>query len=32
MFELLYILGPDGRTPMPCSDLEQWRNWFFGPV
>lgn len=29
MFELLYILGPDGRTPVPCADPEQWHNWFF---
>lgn len=30
MFELLYILGPDGRTPIPCADPDQWRDWFFG--
>ncbi len=30
MYEMLYILGPDGRTPVPCADLEQWRDWFFG--
>lgn len=30
MFELLYILGSDGRTPIPCADPDEWRDWFLG--
>lgn len=25
---IYYILGPDGRTPVPCPDPIEWARWF----